>query len=78
MESQSAFRNVGPRGYSLAIRCGFEAMNIQHIGHCGIGNVVSGIPEGSLDPIVAPRGILRREPNNGVNDFRTDSRPTRL
>ena len=45
----------GPRLRALAIRCGFDAVGLQYIGHSGIGDVVAEVPESSLNPVVAPR-----------------------
>ncbi len=43
-------------------------MSFQHIGHCGIGDVISDVLKCSLNAIVAPRRILSGETDDCVDD----------
>ena len=50
-------------------------MSFQHVGHRGIGDVVTDVGQCSLDSIVAPRRVLSGKPQNGIHDDLTDAGP---
>lgn len=70
-----SFQKRRPRRCLLATWCGFDAMVFEDISHCGVSGVVAEISEGSLNSVVAPRGILCGESSNRVHVFLTDARP---
>ena len=68
----------GPCCCPLTVGCWLNAMCLQDVGHCGIGDVISDVLKCSLNAIVAPRRILSGEANDGIHDFLTDAWSTRL
>ena len=68
----------GPCCCPLTVGCWLNAMCLQDVGHCGIGDVISDVLKCSLNAIVAPRRILPGEANDGIHDFLTDAWSTRL
>jgi hypothetical protein len=48
-------------------------MPFEHVTHCLVGNAVAETRHGTHDPVVAPIGILLRDPDNEKFQFRIDS-----
>jgi hypothetical protein len=56
----------------------FNAVCLEHIAHRGIAEVVTDVPDSSLNAIVAPCGMLFGEANNRIHDFVSYARATGL
>lgn len=53
-------------------------MSLQHVGCGGIGDVVTGIGQCSLNAIASSSWILFGESHNGINDLESDARSASL
>ena len=70
------FQERWPRRRSLAIRCGFNAMGLEHVGYRGVGNVETDVGRRTLNTIVSPGRILPGEANDGIHHNLPNAWPT--
>ena len=65
-----------PGGLSLAIRRGLNAVTLENIADRLIGDLVPQIGQGTLDTVVAPRGVFPSKAKNQIDDLMPHARPT--